>query len=217
LRSTSVNRRGASIAGPGPLTFGRGLEIAVTVRRTGVRRRERVPAGSVLNEYLARHVSMNTFIETVLRSQTRGEINSVGCHDGARRPTAVAFFARLAEAPHRADFYHTLRQVECLYPDRPRLGRARRPADEGIRHRPGPDLSFAPTPVAALETGGARRACWSVCSGCSGPNGPMPIHLTEYARERLRNAGDPTLAASGRLQPRFLSFLYQRGRRRSRT
>jgi type VI secretion system protein ImpH len=30
--------------------------------------------------------------------------------------------------------------------------------------------------------------------GLFGPNGPLPLHLTEHARERLRNAGDPTFA-----------------------
>jgi len=127
-----------------------------------------------------------------------------------READAVAFFARLAEAPHRADFYHTLRQVECLYPDRPRLGRARRPADEGIRLGQDPDLSFAPTPVAALETGGRAPRLLVRLFGLLGPNGPMPIHLTEYARERLRNAGDPTLCRFlDVFNHRFLSFLYQ--------
>jgi type VI secretion system protein ImpH len=31
--------------------------------------------------------------------------------------------------------------------------------------------------------------------GLTGPNGPLPLHLTEYARDRARNNGDPTLAA----------------------
>jgi len=75
VRSTSVNRVVRRLPGPGPLTFGRGLEIAVTVDELAFEGGSAFLLGSVLNEYLARHVSMNTFIETVLRSQTRGEIN----------------------------------------------------------------------------------------------------------------------------------------------
>jgi type VI secretion system protein ImpH len=39
--------------------------------------------------------------------------------------------------------------------------------------------------------------------GLFGPNGPLPIHITEYARERLRHADDPTLC-------RFLDVFHHR-------
>ena len=39
--------------------------------------------------------------------------------------------------------------------------------------------------------------------GLLGPNGPLPIHITEYVRHRLRHAGDPTLS-------RFLDLLHHR-------
>jgi len=39
--------------------------------------------------------------------------------------------------------------------------------------------------------------------GLLGPNGPLPLHLTEYARDRERNAGDPTLV-------RFLDVFHHR-------
>ena len=39
--------------------------------------------------------------------------------------------------------------------------------------------------------------------GLFGPNGPLPIHLTEYARERLQHGGDATLC-------RFLDVFHHR-------
>jgi type VI secretion system protein ImpH len=39
--------------------------------------------------------------------------------------------------------------------------------------------------------------------GLFGPNGPLPLHITEYARERMRHAGDPTLS-------RFLDIFHHR-------
>ena len=46
--------------------------------------------------------------------------------------------------------------------------------------------------------------------GLLGPNGPLPIHLTEYARERLRHAGDPTLSRFLDLfNHRFLTLFYR--------
>ena len=41
-----------------------------------------------------------------------------------READALAFFAALAEAPYRYDFYQTLRRLECLYDDKPRWGEA---------------------------------------------------------------------------------------------
>jgi type VI secretion system protein ImpH len=122
-----------------------------------------------------------------------------------RETDAVAFTSALAEAPYRFDFYQTLRRLECLYESKPRWGRALRPIDEPIRFGQDPDLSFAPAPLAALETSpGGRAARLQVrLFGLLGPNGPLPIHITEYARERLRNAGDPTLS-------RFLDLLHHR-------
>ncbi len=129
-----------------------------------------------------------------------------------READAVAFLDALAAAPHQYDFYQTLRMLECLYPERPRWGTALRPADEPIRLGQAPDLSFAPVPLASLEpASGGRRPHLSVYfAGLLGPNGPLPLHMTEYARERVRNVGDRTLTRFLDIfNHRFLAFLYR--------
>ena len=121
-----------------------------------------------------------------------------------RETDALAFFATLAEAPYRHDFYQTLRRLECLHADKPRWGQALRPVDEAVRLGQDPDLSFAPAPLASFEIDGTRPPRLQVrLFGLFGPNGPLPLHLTEYARERLRSAGDPTLS-------RFLDVFHHR-------
>ena len=46
--------------------------------------------------------------------------------------------------------------------------------------------------------------------GLFGPNGPMPVHITEYARERQLNAHDPTLVGFLDLfHHRILSLFYR--------
>ncbi len=40
--------------------------------------------------------------------------------------------------------------------------------------------------------------------GLFGPDGPLPLHLTEYARDRQRNHNDPTLQ-------RFIDLFHHRG------
>jgi type VI secretion system protein ImpH len=121
-----------------------------------------------------------------------------------RETDAVAFFAALTEAPFRYDFYQTLRRLECLYGQKPRWGEALRPVDEPVRLGQDPDLSFAPAPLASLEAvDGSPPRLQVRLFGLLGPNGPLPIHLTEYVRERLRLAGDPTLS-------RFLDIFHHR-------
>jgi type VI secretion system protein ImpH len=121
-----------------------------------------------------------------------------------RETDALAFFAELAAAPYRHDFYQTLRRLECLYDEKPRWGRALRPVDEPVRLGQDPDLSFAPAPLASFEAKAGETPRLQVrLFGLFGPNGPLPIHLTEYAHERLRHAGDPTLS-------RFLDIFHHR-------
>jgi type VI secretion system protein ImpH len=129
-----------------------------------------------------------------------------------RETDAVTFLAALAEAPFDHDFYQTLRRLECLYADKPRWGEASRPSLEPVRLGQDPDLSFAPAPLAALlpASGRTRPRLLVRLFGLFGPNGPLPLHLTEYARERLRNAGDPTLARFADIfHHRMLALFYR--------
>jgi len=117
----------------------------------------------------------------------------------------VAFFSALAEAPYRYDFYQTLRQIECLSIDKPRWAQAVRPADEPVRLGQEPSLSFAPASLASFGALGndVRPHLQVQLFGLLGPNGPLPIHITDYIRERSRHAGDPALS-------RFLDLFHHR-------
>ena len=129
-----------------------------------------------------------------------------------RETDALAFLEQLAGAPHEYDFYQTLRRLECFYADRPRWGEAHRPVDEAVRFGQDPDLSFAPAPLSSFgtEPGDAKPRLQVRLFGLLGPNGPLPIHFTEYARERLRNAGDRTLSRFFDLfQHRFVAMFYR--------
>jgi type VI secretion system protein ImpH len=125
---------------------------------------------------------------------------------------ALTFLAALAREPYRYDFYQTLRRIEGLYAHKPRWGAAVRPVDEPLRLGQDPDLAFAPAPLASLElgTGGRPPRLQVRLFGLLGPNGPMPLHITEYVRDRLRNAGDPTLSRFLDLfHHRFLALFYR--------
>ncbi len=59
---------------PGPLAFGRGLEITLTLEDSAFEGTGIFLIGAVLEQFFARYVSLNSFTETVVRSTTRGEV-----------------------------------------------------------------------------------------------------------------------------------------------
>jgi type VI secretion system protein ImpH len=129
-----------------------------------------------------------------------------------RETDALVLFAALSEAPYRHDFYQTLRRIECVFADNPRWGHARKPAEEPVRLGQEADLAFAPSALASFTDARNNELprLQVHLFGLLGPNGPLPLHITEYARERLRHAGDPTLSRFlDILNHRFLAFFYR--------
>ena len=59
---------------PGPMTLGRGLEVTLTCDESAFVGSSSFLLGSVLNRFFAKYASINSFTETVLRSQQRGEV-----------------------------------------------------------------------------------------------------------------------------------------------
>jgi type VI secretion system protein ImpG len=84
IRSVKVGRIVRRLHGPGPLAFGRGLEIVMQIDELAFEGASAFLFGAVLDRYFARHVSINSFTETVLRADGRGEINRWGVQWGAR-------------------------------------------------------------------------------------------------------------------------------------
>ena len=116
-----------------------------------------------------------------------------------------SLWSALAASPYRFDLYYTLRRIEAAHPHLPLLGRAARPVDEPVRVGQEPSLAFAPSAIASLDParGGIPPRIIIHGFGLFGPNGPLPNHLSEYVRDRLRNNDDATLT-------RFADILHQR-------
>jgi type VI secretion system protein ImpG len=84
IRSVRIARIVRRLREPGPLAFGRGLEINLNVDEMAFQGASAYLLGAVLDRYFARHVSINSFTETVLRSDARGEISRWAMQQGAR-------------------------------------------------------------------------------------------------------------------------------------
>ena len=101
----------------------------------------------------------------------------------------------LSRAAYQFDFFQVMRRLECAYRDQPRMGESARPSDDPIRLGQEPSLAFAPASLSRMRAGREGFPSWLLVNffGVFGPNGPMPLHITEYARDRLRNSDDPTM------------------------
>ena len=124
----------------------------------------------------------------------------------------VALFGEIERAPHQFDFFQALRRVECAAADHPRLGEsARRKTTRSAWARNRRWLSHRGRSVRWLPTAEGLPPRMEVFFfGLFGPNGPLPLHLTEYARNRLRQYGDPTFARFADIfHHRLLSLFYR--------
>jgi len=149
------------------------------------------------------------FLPLPLAGEGWGEGVVVG---GEGEEAALArLFDSLAAAPYEHDFFHTLRRIESLTPRSPRLGRALRPGQEPMRLGQDAEMDFAP---AALSSFGRQKHTPPRLGvrffGLFGPQGALPLHLTEYARERSRHHGDDGFARFADLfHHRALSLFYR--------
>jgi type VI secretion system protein ImpH len=125
---------------------------------------------------------------------------------GRRRAAELEdLLARVERAPHEFAFLQLMRRVQHLAEDCARLGEGDGPSREPLRLGQDPSLGFAPAELSRLggRSEGLPPRLLVHFFGTLGPNGPLPLHITEYARDRLRNHDDPTLS-------RFLDAFHHR-------
>jgi type VI secretion system protein ImpG len=72
------------LEGPGPLSFGRGLEVSGTCDESNFQGTGAFLLGAVLAQFFAKYASINSFVETVLTSVQRGEIMRWPAEPGRR-------------------------------------------------------------------------------------------------------------------------------------
>ena len=112
-----------------------------------------------------------------------------------RASAATALSAELIEGvltePWRHGFFALMRRISANAADP--VGTALRPNAEAFRVGQKPSLIFAPSEVADAKLSNGKLHIRLYGLGMFGPNGPLPLHVTEIAREREAR-GDPTLS-----------------------
>jgi type VI secretion system protein ImpH len=127
-------------------------------------------------------------------------------------PTTNPLIAKLAEKPFEFDFFAAVRRLQCGSPNLPRVGHSWSPAQDPVRFAQSPFLDFAAATLESVQRKDPSRALvlYSRHFGLLGPNGPLPLCYTEYARERILHHGDPTFAAFCNIfHHRLLSFFFR--------
>ncbi|BAN22093.1 type VI secretion system baseplate subunit TssF [Caballeronia insecticola] len=81
VKTRPVTRK---LSGKGPMTFGRGIECALTIDETGFSGISPYLFGLILEHWLARHVSINSFTQTELHSMQRGKVMTWPVRTGTR-------------------------------------------------------------------------------------------------------------------------------------
>ncbi|MCB1867698.1 MAG: type VI secretion system baseplate subunit TssF [Gammaproteobacteria bacterium] len=71
IKSQPVNRR---LPSPGPILFGRGLEITLTLDESGFEGSGAFLFGAVMEQFFRKYTAINSFTETVIATLERGEI-----------------------------------------------------------------------------------------------------------------------------------------------
>jgi type VI secretion system protein ImpH len=103
----------------------------------------------------------------------------------------------LESQPYRFGFFTAMRRLEAIHRDKPRVGYAARPVDEPVRIGQHVSLAFAAATLASFGrgSGAAAHRLQTNFFGLFGPNGAMPLHLTEFVYERMQANRDRTPAA----------------------
>jgi type VI secretion system protein ImpH len=111
---------------------------------------------------------------------------------------------RLTEQPFAFDFFRAMRLLECHFREQPRVGTSKRLREDPVRFGQNPSLAFAPSSLEQFVPAGEKPARLFVrLFGLTGPNAPLPSHLTEFILERIITAKDRT-------QARFLDVFNHR-------
>jgi len=123
-----------------------------------------------------------------------------------------ALIARLVEKPFDFDFYAAVRWLQTRFTHLPRVGHSWSAAQDPVRFAQSPALDFAPAMLEALhhKSPGRPPTLYSRHFGLFGPNGPLPLCLTDYAHDRILHHGDTAFSSFCNLfHHRLLSFFFR--------
>jgi len=125
--------------------------------------------------------------------------------DGQTEPGLDQHLSGLQQQPWSYGFFMAMRLIECRHRDKPRIGKSRRLIDDPVRLVQDVGMSFESSTLTAFEPATSEQPGHLAQRffGLLGPQGPMPLHFTEFVLDRLQHHRDPTFG-------RFLNIFNHR-------
>jgi type VI secretion system ImpH/TssG family protein len=123
-------------------------------------------------------------------------------------PQHLTWLARVGEEPMRYGVWPVLRAAEARAHGLPRIGHAKRPDRNVVDLAQEPQMGFAQGALSHVKIDGGRARVSGPWMGLTGPMGPLPTHLTEFAfyearYSRRRPFGDWLNLLAGRMLQLF--------------
>ncbi|MGV2293056.1 type VI secretion system baseplate subunit TssG [Trinickia sp. YCB016] len=112
-------------------------------------------------------------------------------------------------APWQAGFLSLLRAITARDPRMPSPGTARLPREEPFRIGQQPTMAFAPREIASFATNNGRLDIKLFGLGLWGPQGPLPLHMTEAAYSRTEGQDHTLVRFNDLFHHRALSLFYR--------
>jgi len=128
------------------------------------------------------------------------------------RPPArhLTFLQAAADRLKQSGLYPVVRGAEARAPDLPRVGKAKLPAQNIVEMAQVPSLRFPAPTIESVHQRNGRMVLEGYWLGLTGPMGPLPSHLTEYADyERRYGEQRPFGRWLDLLADRMLQFYYR--------
>jgi type VI secretion system ImpH/TssG family protein len=125
-------------------------------------------------------------------------------------PQHIAYARRAAEFPRHFGLFALLRGLEARAPHMPRIGTARLPSQNIVDLAQVPTLVFPGSTLDKIDIRRGRPYAEGFWLGMTGPMGPLPLHLTEFAvYERRYGKKRPFGAFLDLIAGRMLQFFYR--------
>jgi type VI secretion system protein ImpH len=128
------------------------------------------------------------------------------------RQTASDLAKQLEQTPFAFDFFRAVRLLESRRGPSDRIGSSHDLREDQIRFGQSPSLAFAPSTLESFRAGESSQPGKMLVRffGLFGPNGPLPLHLTEFAQQRQLQAKDNTFVEFCDIfHHRLLSLFYR--------
>ncbi len=121
-------------------------------------------------------------------------VDPVGQLSGSATQRVHATLQLWAEGAWNFDYFAVMRRLESSAFPLPRWGQAVLPSAEPIRVGQEPSLAFAPAALSRVDAATAHSPprIRQQFIRYIGPNGPLPVHLSDFIQDRARNRNDPT-------------------------